>query len=168
MRTTAKRSIGVTCVPRLVICSRCLLLVVLCALIILMLVTLPSVKYLTTPVGDSDLIVEVTSENLEEVLRSERHILMKVYASWCHHCQVFAPKYQHVAELISGSPKMAANVLVAQSHVVTSPGVAERFGVHGYPTVLWIPKGSRASFTVIETLDPLQIVRVVQERTQTS
>jgi protein disulfide-isomerase-like protein len=63
------------------------------------------------------------------------------FAPWCGHCKVLAPTYKRLAE----NRKINAVVSVAVVDATLNPGVADRFQVSAYPTILFIRDGEQVS-----------------------
>lgn len=59
---------------------------------------------------------------------------------WCGHCKSLAPIY----ETIATNFKEESTVVIAKVNADSPTGKdsAERYGVTGYPTIKWFPKGS--------------------------
>ncbi|GBE60749.1 disulfide-isomerase domain-containing protein [Babesia ovata] len=60
---------------------------------------------------------------------------VKFYAPWCSHCRHMAPAWERLARELKGV------VNVADLDATRSPNVAKRFGIKGYPTLIFIDKG---------------------------
>ncbi len=42
-------------------------------------------------------VEDVTSSNLEEVLKNNEKVVVKYYADWCGSCKLFAPKFRRLS-----------------------------------------------------------------------
>jgi len=57
---------------------------------------------------------------------------------WCGHCKKLAPEY----EKLGASFKKSKSVLIAQVDCDEHKSICSKYGVSGYPTIQWFPKGS--------------------------
>ncbi|KAF9158370.1 hypothetical protein DFQ26_007728 [Actinomortierella ambigua] len=64
-------------------------------------------------------------------IESGKHVLVEFYAPWCGHCKNLAPTYEKVASAFANEE----NVVVANVDATVEKGVAEKYGVKGYPTI---------------------------------
>ncbi|KAE8681945.1 putative protein disulfide-isomerase A6 [Hibiscus syriacus] len=83
-------------------------------------------------------VVVLTEENFNEEVGQDRGALVEFYAPWCGHCQKVAPEYEKLAE----SFKKAKSVLIGKVDCDEHKSICSKYGVQGYPTIQWFPKGS--------------------------
>ncbi|KAL3638259.1 hypothetical protein CASFOL_017630 [Castilleja foliolosa] len=83
-------------------------------------------------------VVVLTEENFEKEVGQDRGALVEFYAPWCGHCKKLAPEY----EKLGASFKKAKSVLIAKVDCDEHKSVCTKYGVSGYPTIQWFPKGS--------------------------
>lgn len=82
--------------------------------------------------------VEMTAESFEEeVLNSEKPVLVDFWASWCAPCRQVAPVVERIAEEYDGAVK------VAKVDVDAEGELAARFGVSSIPTIAFFEPGER-------------------------
>jgi len=62
------------------------------------------------------------------------------YAPWCGHCKHLAPEYVIVGEAMEKAKPN--NLLVTKVNCVDHASVCTKYGVSGYPTIKFLPKGS--------------------------
>jgi len=74
-----------------------------------------------------------TFEN--DVLKSDRPVLVDFWAAWCAPCRMLAPTVEAVAE------KYAANARVVKLNVDDNPSVSQRYGIKGIPTLILFKNG---------------------------
>lgn len=71
-------------------------------------------------------------------------LVFEYYASWCPHCQRFAPEYGRLgAFFASQEAKQHVDVVVARADCATNRDLCTRFSVRSYPTVRF---GSKEDF----------------------
>jgi thioredoxin 1 len=75
-------------------------------------------------------IPNVTSSSFEEeVLGSERPVLVDFYATWCAPCRLLTPMLEGLAE------EYAGRVDIVKVDIDTERDLASRYGITGVPTV---------------------------------
>jgi len=81
-----------------------------------------------------------TDENFaEEVLRSEKPVLVDFYAEWCGPCKMMGPVIDEVAE------EMKDTWLVCKVNVDEAPESAGKYGVQSIPTLIVFKKGEEVN-----------------------
>ncbi|PSS26501.1 Protein like [Actinidia chinensis var. chinensis] len=86
----------------------------------------------------ADDVVVLTEENFDKEVGQDRAALVEFYAPWCGHCKKLAPEYEKLGE----SFKKAKSVLIGKVDCDEHKSVCSKYGVSGYPTIQWFPKGS--------------------------
>jgi len=74
-----------------------------------------------------------TFEN--DVLKSDRPVLVDFWAAWCAPCRMLSPIVEAVAE------KYATSARVVKLNVDDNPSVSQRFGIKGIPTLILFKNG---------------------------
>jgi protein disulfide-isomerase A6 len=72
------------------------------------------------------------------VLDPEVDALVEFYAPWCGHCKALKPTYEQVARDFEGESK----VVIAAVDATANQDLAARYGVQGYPTIKFFPRGA--------------------------
>jgi thioredoxin 1 len=77
-----------------------------------------------------------TDENFdEEVLRSDKPVLVDFFAEWCGPCKMMGPVIDELAE------EMAESFVIGKLNVDEAPNTAGKYGVQSIPTVIIFKKG---------------------------
>ena len=85
------------------------------------------------------MVLEITSENFEEeVLKSEKTVLVDMYATWCGPCKMQSPIIDKIAD------EQGDKIKVAKIDIDEAPEIAEKYGVMSIPTLLIIKNGEVA------------------------
>jgi thioredoxin 1 len=71
----------------------------------------------------------------QEVLQSEKPVLVDFWADWCGPCRMIAPSVKAIAE------EYAEQLRVAKMDVDENPAVPGRYGIVGIPTVMLFKDG---------------------------
>lgn len=80
--------------------------------------------------------LKITKENFEnEVLNSDKPVLLDFWAAWCGPCKMVAPTIEEVAEETAGSAK------VGKVNVDEEPELAQMFKVMSIPTLVVLKNG---------------------------
>ena len=84
----------------------------------------------------SEHVKDTTDGNFEnDVLKSDRPVLVDFWAVWCQPCRALAPTIEAVAE------KYASNAHVVKLNVDDNPSVSQRYGIKGIPTLILFKNG---------------------------
>jgi thioredoxin 1 len=84
----------------------------------------------------SQFVSEVTDTNWEnEVLQSDRPVLVDFWAAWCGPCRMLAPTVEAVAEKYQGTAK------VVKLNVDENVDTPAKYGIRGIPTLILFNKG---------------------------
>ncbi|KAK6911638.1 Thioredoxin domain, partial [Dillenia turbinata] len=120
----------------------------------------------------ADDVVVLTEENFEKEVGQDRGALVEFYAPWCGHCKKLATEYEKLGTsfkkaksvligkgfLFQPTPENKDRLKVPLSYIPDSQvdifqkedhvdcdehkSLCSKYGVSGYPTIQWFPKGS--------------------------
>ncbi|MBA3248479.1 MAG: thioredoxin [Pyrinomonadaceae bacterium] len=84
----------------------------------------------------SEYVNDVSDNSFEQdVLQSDRPVLVDFWAAWCAPCRMLAPTVEAVAE------KYADNARVVKLNVDENPSISQRYGIKGIPTLILFKNG---------------------------
>lgn len=91
---------------------------------------------------ENTMVLEVASNNFEEeVLKSEKPVLVDFYADWCGPCKMLSPIVEEVAEEID-------SVKVCRMNIDENEDLAVEYGIMSIPTLVVIKNGQETNRTV--------------------
>jgi protein disulfide-isomerase A6 len=91
----------------------------------------------TARISASD-VVDLTPDNFDTVVDGTKNVFVKFYAPWCGHCKNLAPTW----EVLATSFKKEDKVVIAKVNADDHKDLGSKFGVSGFPTLKFFPKGS--------------------------
>lgn len=80
----------------------------------------------------------LTESNFEQHVGGDKGALVEFYAPWCGHCKKLAPEYEKLGEALKGQK----SVLIAKVDCDDHKSLCSKYGIQGFPTIKWFPKGS--------------------------
>jgi len=82
-------------------------------------------------------VLKITEENFEnEVIQSEKTVLVDFYADWCGPCKMMSP----IIDEIAGD--MGEKIKVGKVNVDQNMNLAEKFGIMSIPTIIIFKNGN--------------------------
>jgi len=107
---------------------------------------------LTAALDLDSAVHELTTSNFEKT--NEGLWLLKFYAPWCGHCKKLAPTYEKVANYFHR--RSEGDVNIAKIDATEHPGLASRFDIKGYPTLMLYRDGAKvADYSGARTFDAI-------------
>ena len=79
--------------------------------------------------------IEITDANFEEVLKTEKPVLVDFWAEWCGPCKMIGPVVKELAADYDGK------AVIAKVNVDENPATAAQFGIRSIPTLLVFKDG---------------------------
>ena len=79
--------------------------------------------------------LKITQENYDEVLSSNKPILLDFWAEWCGPCKLIGPIIDEVSEDFSDK------AIVGKINVDDSAELSSKYGIRNIPTLLFIKNG---------------------------
>ena len=87
--------------------------------------------------------ITITMENFEqEVIKSDKPVLIDFWATWCGPCKMIAPVVEEIAEEYEGKIK------VGKVNVDEEPDLTQSFGISSIPTLVLMKDGKAADMMV--------------------
>jgi len=110
----------------------------------------------------SENVKETTDETFEnDVLKSDRPVLVDFWAAWCAPCRMLAPTVEAVAD------KYANTARVVKLDVDDNPSVSQRYGIKGIPTLILFKNGHEEERVVGATSEGA-ISRMIEKHVSTA
>jgi thioredoxin len=85
----------------------------------------------------------VTEQSFEEeVLKSEKPVIVDFWAEWCGPCHAVAPVLDRIVEESNGDIKLV------KVNIDEQPALSQRFGVQSIPTMILFKNGEPAAAAI--------------------
>ena len=101
-------------------------------------------------------VLKITEENFEnEVLQSEKPVMLDFYADWCGPCKMMSPIIDNVAD------ELGDVVKVGKVNSDENMALAEKYGIMSIPTIM-IFKSGRLDKTFVGVTDKNTIIDAIR------
>ena len=79
--------------------------------------------------------VEITDANFQDIINSDKPVLVDFWAEWCGPCLMLGPTVEELAE------EMEGKAIIGKLNVDHNPNTAAQFGIRSIPTLLVFKDG---------------------------
>jgi thioredoxin 1 len=79
--------------------------------------------------------MDITDEELEELVRREPKVVVDFWAPWCQPCRVVSPIVEELAA------QYGSEVVFAKVNIDDNPKSPVKYGIMGVPTLLFFKEG---------------------------
>ena len=101
--------------------------------------------------------IQVTDETFEEeVLKSDKPVVLDFWAPWCGPCKQIGPSLEEISD------EMKDKITVAKVNIDENPVTPTKYGVRGIPTML-VFKNGQAAATKVGAISKPAIVEWIEE-----
>ena len=101
--------------------------------------------------------IQVTDATFEEeVLNSDKPVVLDFWAPWCGPCKQIGPSLEEISD------EMKDKITVAKVNIDENPVTPTKYGVRGIPTML-VFKGGEAAATKVGAISKPAIVEWIEE-----
>jgi thioredoxin 1 len=105
----------------------------------------------------SEKVLAVSDNSFEQdVLKSDKPVLVDFWAEWCAPCRMIAPIVDEIAA------DFAANAKVVKLNVDDNTGTAQRYGIKGIPTLILFNRGKEVE-RVVGATSKASITKMIEK-----
>ncbi len=79
--------------------------------------------------------LEITDQNFDEILNTDKPVLVDFWAEWCGPCKMIGPLVEELAADYDGK------AVIGKVDVDVNPEVSAKFGIRSIPTLLVFKNG---------------------------
>lgn len=81
------------------------------------------------------MLSQITDENYKEILKSDKLVIIDVYATWCKPCSVIAPILDKLSE------EYSEKVLIGKYNIEDEAELCDKYNILSIPTLLFFRNG---------------------------
>jgi thioredoxin 1 len=119
---------------------------------------LPAGNFKEVKMAESKNVVEITDSNFEEeVLKSDRPVLLDFWAVWCAPCRMIAPVVDEIADTYG------SRIKVGKVNVDDQSKTPNEYGIRSIPTLMIFKDGKVAEQII--GANPAEVKRMVEKHT---
>ena len=105
----------------------------------------------------SDLILKITDAEFEnQVIKSEKPILVDYWAEWCGPCKMIAPVLEEVAS------EMSDKVIIGKLNVDENSQTPPKYGIRGIPTLMLFKNGEPVG-TQVGAVNKNDLIKFIED-----
>lgn len=79
--------------------------------------------------------LEITDATFEEVLSTDKLVVVDFWAEWCGPCRMITPIIEELSD------EYAEKVVIGKVDVDNNPDITAKFGIRNIPTILFFKNG---------------------------
>lgn len=79
--------------------------------------------------------IEITDANFEEVINTDKPVLVDFWAEWCGPCKMIGPLVEELATDYNGK------AVIGKLDVDSNPNISAKYGIRSIPTLLVFKNG---------------------------
>lgn len=84
-----------------------------------------------------EIVLNLTEENFDEIIKSNEKVVVDFWASWCMPCKIMAPVFENLAKKYKGE------IVFCKVNVDEFPSIPSRFGIMSIPTFIIFNNGEK-------------------------
>ena len=88
-------------------------------------------------------VLELTDLTFPDAIEKHEYLFLKIYVTWCPHCQALAPEWILAADALK---EMGINVVLAEIDGGANIQTSLKQGIRGYPTLDFFHSGKSTRY----------------------